>query len=107
MVDRERADHHIKRLGKAIRDCGLVESYESAGAYAETPLSWAPTPESAWCGIFDGAEIATALEGMLAQQAPDGAWPLNVPNTSAASEFEWKAHLAIRNLLTLRSYGHL
>ena len=59
------------------------------------------------CRIFDGAEIATALEGMLAQQAPDGAWPLNVPNTSAASEFEWKAHLAIRNLLTLRAYGRL
>ncbi|HJN39264.1 MAG TPA: hypothetical protein QGH28_03705 [Chloroflexota bacterium] len=70
MVDRERADHHIKRLGKAIRDCGLVESYESAGAYGETPLSWAPTPESAWCGIFDGAESATALDGMRTNRIP-------------------------------------
>ena len=105
--DRERADGHIERIGKAIRDRGLVETYAAAGTYAKTPLMWAPEPDSCWRGVFDEAEIVAALDGMLDRQDPDGTWSLGFPNTSAASELEWKAHLAVRNLLTLRAYGRL
>jgi hypothetical protein len=105
--DRNRAEPHIARIGRTVRKRGMVETYAAAGPYAKTSLAWAPDPDSCWRGIFTEAEINAALDGMLALQAPDGAWPLGFPNTSAASEFEWKPHLALRNLLTLRAYGRL
>jgi hypothetical protein len=105
--DRGRAEAAAARLAPEIRARGKVETVAEHGAYAKTPLMWAPAPDACWRRAFSDDETERDLEELAARQDADGGWPLGFPLTSPAAEHEWRGRFTIDALLKLRAYGRL
>lgn len=78
-----------------------------------SPLNMAPSPESPIATIIDPTLIQANLDHDIDNQLPDGSWELDWsweqddPINWKIAEKEWKAHLAIGKLKTLKAYGCL
>jgi len=105
--DRERAEHELRRIGERILKPGVVAYETDAEGYVKGPLDWAPTPASYCRRLFTDEVIATHLAALAARQQSDGGWPISWPPISPACELEWRGHVTIEMLLTLRAYGAL
>lgn len=105
--DRPRADAAVELAGKALLAGGMVAIDPQAEGYVQSPLDYAPEPASLARRLFDGATIDIHLDALAARQQPDGGWPLSWEPLSAAVASEWRGHMTIQALKTLRAYGRL
>ncbi len=78
-----------------------------------SPLNIAPTPISPMSSVIDPNLIQSNLDHDIDQQLEDGTWALDWsweqddPEAWEIAETEWKAHLAIGKLRTLKAYGRI
>jgi hypothetical protein len=106
--DRERALAAVERLGRLVREQGLVGG-EFGGQPGEvhSVTDFAPRPDSLARAWFTDEEIDRGLDGLAAEQREDGGWPVKwIDGPTPAVEGEW-AEVTLNALSALRAYGRL
>ncbi|KUL51217.1 hypothetical protein ADL22_06625 [Streptomyces sp. NRRL F-4489] len=114
--DRPRAAAAAQRLGRLVREQGLVV-LDPARA-AETPVApgyapgehhfaydYAASPRSLARGWFTDAELERSLDHLAGLQREDGGWPVNWRLWAPGTELESRPRVTLEALLTLRAYG--
>jgi hypothetical protein len=82
---------------------GLVELEVGTGADVQTPLDFAPFPDSRARRMFEPSTIAAHLEALAAAQQDDGGWTVPYPRWSEAASLEWRGVATIEALRILRA----
>ncbi|MFJ6694464.1 hypothetical protein ACIQM4_00105 [Streptomyces sp. NPDC091272] len=125
--DRPRAQAAADRLGRLVRERGLVvldpagragppvppghTFDEHHGSYDHAPdgqyfaYDYARVPDSLARGWFTDEEMARSLDFLAARQQQDGGWPLRRPAWAPVTELEARPLVTVEALLTLRAYG--
>ncbi|WP_330335220.1 hypothetical protein OHS33_26890 [Streptomyces sp. NBC_00536] len=114
--DRPRAAAAADRLGRLVREQGLVVL--DPGRRAEFPVGpgyapgehlfphdFARRPESLARGWFTDEETARSLDFLAAEQQEDGGWPVRRRAWAPGSTLERRPIVTLEALLTLRAYG--
>lgn len=81
--------------------------------YNVRPLEIATSPNAFLAEVVDKTAVAANLDYLIEQQLPDGSWV--IPWSWAAvdakawaqAEKDWKGHIAVHNLHTLKAYNRL
>ncbi len=102
--DRARAEAAFARVAERMLTAGAISLDPEDTSYVWKPLDFAPTPDSICRRLFDDRTIAAHLDALLARQQPDGGWPITWESPSPLAELEWRGHLTIAALKTLRAY---
>jgi hypothetical protein len=106
--DRERAAPAAERIGRLVREQGLVGGEfggQPGEVHSETDM--APRPDTISRRWFSDAEMDRALDRLEAEQRPDGGWPVKwIDGPTPATAGEW-AEVTLNALATLRAYGRL
>jgi hypothetical protein len=106
--DRERAEAAAERIGRLVREQGLVGGEfggQPGEVHAATDL--APRPDTLSRRWFSDAEMDRALDRLQASQQDDGSWRVQwIDGPTPATAGEW-AEVTLNALLTLRAYGRL
>lgn len=105
--DRERAQAAFDRIAPKIFEQDIVALDPDAGSEAHFPLDYAPNPGSIGRALFTDAQIETDLDRLMRGQAEDGGWTFNWAAWNPATTHEWRAHVTIAALKTLRAYGRI
>jgi hypothetical protein len=105
--DRDRADQHAAVLAAKLANIPMLSLDPDAAGYGLSPLHLAPEPGSRWRGLFTDAQIDRHLDRLLADQQPDGGWPISWEPPSEAAMWEWRGMVTLQALRTLTSYGRL
>ncbi len=99
------AQRQLDRLAERITAGGLIETDPGAQGYVMKPLDWAPTPRSFARKLVADDVVERHLEALVAEQQPDGGWPISWPTVSPAVELEWRGIVTLRALRTLEAYA--
>ncbi|WP_020519746.1 hypothetical protein [Catelliglobosispora koreensis] len=105
--DRARAEAVAVNVPAWMAGAKWFQADPADPGYGVTPLHLAPTPESPWCQLFDGAIIEGHLDRLARDQQPDGGWPITWEAPGQASTLEWRGMVTLHALRTLRAYGRL
>ncbi|OEJ24679.1 hypothetical protein AR457_09325 [Streptomyces agglomeratus] len=116
--DRTRARAAAARLGRLVRDQGLVVlDPERAGEQPVAPgyapgehhfaYDYARTPGSLARGWFTDEEMNRALDFLAAGQRDDGGWPIRWREWAPGTALEARPGVTIDALLMLRAYGRV
>jgi hypothetical protein len=97
----------VERLGRHVPADGLLHVAGGLEDEHMRPLDLAPGPGTPVRALFDGAIVDAELERLAAQQQADGGWPCDFQNYSPAAVLEWRGHLTVKALQTLRRNGVL
>lgn len=103
--DRDRARGAIERLAHLFR--GAVAADPGAAGEAQSPLDFAPHPDSLLRPVFDDGWVEAHLDALAAAQGDDGAWGFSWPVWSPAAEADWRGVMTVAALVQLRAYGRL
>jgi len=103
--DRSRAQAAFDRVGPLILERNLVALDPDAAGEVQTPLEFAPLPDSIARALFDDATIAAHLDHLAAAQRDDGGWMFNWLAWSPAAEADWRGFLTVDALRVLRANG--
>ncbi|WP_370415199.1 hypothetical protein [Streptomyces fradiae] len=114
--DRARAQAASDRLGRLVREGGLVvldpdrpEDYPVAEGYApgerHYPYDYARVPDSLARRWFTDEEMARSLDHLAAAQEEDGGWPVNWRQWAPGSALEARPVVTVEALRTLRAHG--
>ena len=103
--DRSRAQAAFDRVGPLILERNLVALDPDAAGEVQTPLEFAPLPDSIARALFDHATIAAHLDHLAAAQRDDGGWMFNWLAWSPAAEADWRGFLTVDALRVLRANG--
>ncbi|TVL92667.1 hypothetical protein [Streptomyces sp. SAJ15] len=114
--DRPRAESTAERLGRSVREQGLVvldpdraEEYPLPEGYApgerHFPHDFARAPGSLAHRWFSRGELERSLDHLAAAQRDDGGWPIRWRRWAPGTELEWRPIVTIDALLTLRAHG--
>jgi hypothetical protein len=106
---RERARKAFEQVGTVLLDGKLVELDPAALGEAERhgPLEFAPRPDSLGRQLFDAATIDAHLDHLAGSQQEDGGWMFNWLAWSPAAAADWRGHLTVEAIGTLRANGRL
>lgn len=116
--DRARASAAADRLGRLVRERGLVvldparqDAYPPVPGYGPGerlhPYDFARRPHSLARGWFTDAELSRSLHFLAGLQQPDGGWPVHRRAWAPGSALERRPIATLEALLTLRAYGRL
>ena len=107
--DRERAQQAFEKVGPLLLDGQLVELDPAALSESEKhgPLEFAPRPDSLGRQLFDAATIGAHLDHLAESQQDDGGWMFNWLAWSPAAAADWRGHLTVEAIGTLRANGRL
>jgi hypothetical protein len=97
--DETRANAALDALGPEI--AGLVAP--QPGGDVQTPLEFAPFPESRARSIFDPADVDRRLEALAAGQQADGGWTFGWDQWNPAATLEWRGVITLQALRVLRA----
>jgi hypothetical protein len=106
--DRARAEAAAERLGRLVREQGLVGG-EFGGQPGEvhSATDFAPRPDTLARPWFSDAELDAALDALAAEQQENGGWRVKwIDGPTPATAGEW-GEVTINALATLRAYGRL
>jgi hypothetical protein len=105
--DRDRARATMQKIGPMIFDGGMVALDPETPGEVHFPLDFAPLPGSLARGLFDQEVIDAGLDHLAAAQQADGSWTFNWMAWSPAAALEWRGHMTVEALRTLRAHGRL
>lgn len=116
--DRPWASQQAQRLGELVRQQRIVlldpehpEDARVAPGYApdeyHLPHDYAQRPDSLARAWFTHEEIDRGLRWLLAQQQPDGGWPIRWARWSPTTEVEARPGVTLAALATLRAYDRI
>ena len=103
--DRARAEAAFDRVGPLLLSRGLVTLDPEAAGETQSPLDFAPLPDSIARRLFDQGTIEAHLDHLAAAQRDDGGWMFNWPAWSPAAEADWRGFLTVDALRVLRGNG--
>ncbi|WP_299540527.1 hypothetical protein [uncultured Streptomyces sp.] len=113
--DRSRAEAAADRLGRLVRQRGLVVLDAGGREEAETgcgtpdglrhPHDYARTPRSTARRWFTDEELTHSLDRLRAGQQEDGGWPAPHRSWAPGPALEARPLVTLRALETLRAYG--
>jgi hypothetical protein len=103
--DRARAEAAFDRVGPLLLSRGLVTLDPEAAGETQSPLDFAPLPDSIARRLFDQRTIEAHLDHLAAAQRDDGGWMFNWPAWSPAAEADWRGFLTVEALGLLRANG--
>ena len=103
--DRARAEAAFDRVGPLLLSRGLVTLDPAAEGETQSPLDFAPRPDSIARRLFDPQTIEAHLDRLAAAQGDDGGWTFNWPAWSRAAEADWRGFLTVDALRVLRANG--
>ncbi len=104
-----------ERLIPRLRDLTLTavsRDPQKWTGYCAPPLKIAPSPQSLVVDLL-GEDLQTHLDYQIEHQAPDGAWdPVwtwgdSYPDVWEQAKQEWRGHLTLETLTTLRAFGRI
>jgi hypothetical protein len=101
--DAARAEAALDALAPSLLASGLVELEAGTGADVQTPLEFAPLPDSRARRMFEAATIAAHLEALAAGQKADGGWTVPYPQWNETASIEWRGVATIEALRVLRA----
>jgi hypothetical protein len=105
--DRDRADKHAEALAGTLAEVNMFRLDPAADGYGLTPLHLAPQPGSRWRTLFTETQIDGHLDKLVADQQPDGGWPITWEPPSEAALLEWRGIVTLEALRTLTAYARL
>ncbi|GAA4371623.1 hypothetical protein GCM10023088_24280 [Actinomadura verrucosospora] len=97
--DRDRAETAFTR----VRD--LLAAH--AASDHQGPLDFAPAPGGYGHRLFAADDIDAALDALIDEQGDDGGWDVAFPIWTPVTGPEWRGHVTVEHLKTLRAYGRL
>ena len=103
--DRARAEAAFDRVGPLLLSRGLVTLDPEAAGETQSPLDFAPLPDSIARSLFDQRTIEAHLDHLAAAQRDDGGWMFNWPAWSPAAKADWRGFLTVDALRVLRGNG--
>jgi hypothetical protein len=103
--DRARAEAAFDRVGPLLLSRGLVTLDPEAAGETQSPLDFAPLPDSIARRLFDQRTIEAHLDHLAAAQRDDGGWMFNWPAWSPAAKADWRGFLTVDALRVLRGNG--
>ncbi len=103
--DRPRADAAAVRVRDRLASAALYHADPDEPGYGLSPLSFAPTADSAWRGLFGDDVLQAHLDRLQRDQEPDGGWPISWEPPGDAAALEWRGMVTLDALRTLVSYG--
>jgi hypothetical protein len=103
--DRDRAREAFGRVGPLILERNLVALDPEAAGEVQSPLDFAPQPDSLARSLFDDATIKAHLDHLAHAQLEDGGWTFNWAAWSPAAERDWRGFLTVDALRILRANG--
>jgi hypothetical protein len=95
------------RLADELTRASFFLAEAPISGYGLTPLHLAPTPDSYLRRLFGQEQIEAHLDDLLAQQQPDGGWPIAWEPPGETAALAWRAHRTLAALTTLRAYGRI
>jgi hypothetical protein len=106
---RQRVEAKLLRAAPAT----IEDDPDKWASYGLLPLDVAPSPRSCLTPVIDPQAIDANLDFVLAQQLPDGSWPLAWnwafvdEQAWAQTERDWKGYQIVGTLKVLRAYGRI
>jgi hypothetical protein len=101
--DRARAEAAFERVGPLLLSRGLVTLDPAAEGETQSPLDFAPRPDSIARRLFDQQTVEAHLDRLAAAQRDDGGWTFNWTAWSRAAEADWRGFLTVDALRVLRA----
>jgi hypothetical protein len=71
------------------------------------PLDFAPLPGRPSRALFAREVVEADLEALMAEQQPDGGWPVVYATASPQAALEWRGILTERAIAVLRAAGRI
>jgi hypothetical protein len=105
--ERDRADAMADTVRGQLGSASLFRLDPEQAGYGLSPLSVAPAADSRWRVLFSDDVLDAHLDRLLADQQPDGSWPISWDPPSEAARLEWRGIATLDALRTLVSYGRL
>jgi len=101
------AGPELERVGAFVPASGTMAVTGGAEGESMRPLDFSPVPGRPLRAVLSAAAIASDLDRLAAQQAPDGGWDVDWHVYSPAAALEWRGDATVRALKTLRENGRL
>ena len=92
----------LARLGEHIPDDGVLNVGGGTAEEAMRPLDIAPAPDRPVRELFTPEVIAADLQRLAGLQQADGGWPVDFASYSPAAALEWRGHMTVHAVSTLR-----
>lgn len=105
--DADRAASVVREISRRLPHLALFRLDAGAPGYGLTPLHLAPSPQSRWLTLFDGATVDAHLDALAAAQGEDGGWPISWETVGPAACQEWRGVETVRAMRTLHAFGRL
>lgn len=105
--DQGRAEPLARAAGEALPTSAWFRSDPADREYGVPPWDFAPTPDSPWRSLFDDDAFEAHLDRLVADQQPDGGWPLTWQPPGEAATLEYRGVVAVHALRVLRAYDRL
>ncbi|TVZ00587.1 hypothetical protein EAS64_34955 [Trebonia kvetii] len=103
--DRARAESVFDRVGPLLLSRGIVTLDPDAPGEIQSPLEFAPLPDSMARRLFEPVVIEAHLDHLAGAQREDGGWTFNWMAWSPAAAADWRGFLTVENLRILRANG--
>ncbi|HEV2638914.1 MAG TPA: hypothetical protein VGX23_27465 [Actinocrinis sp.] len=105
--ERDRAEKLAAEVVDHLATVPMFHLDPNTPGYGLTPLHIAPHPDSRWRSLFSDAQIEGHLDHLVAEQLPDGSWPVAWEPPAASSLLAWRGMVTLTALRTLTAYGRL
>ena len=96
------APAQLMRLGSLLPSDGRLHVGGGKEDEFVGPLDFAPTPDRPIRQLFRPDVVDAELARLVAEQQPDGGWPLGWQSYSPAAAVEWRGYLTVRAVSVLR-----
>lgn len=100
-------DRLINKLSADLLKVSFFNLDPHARTYGLTPLTFAPAPTSFFRRLFTDDQIKAHLDALVAQQDPDGGWPIQWEPPAGTARMEWRGYKTVLALTTLHAYGKI
>lgn len=97
----------LRRLGAFLPASGTMPVEGGAEDEAMRPLDFSPEPDRPLRALIGAETITAALDGLAAEQDPDGSWDVDFTVYSPAAKLEWRGEATVRAIRVLKANGRL